>query len=147
PYLAADLLCLRVGPDVDELELLATWRQRSAARLVVLTLGERGALGATADSTEVIHVPARDLGPGPRPAGLGATYFATLAHFVFARGCAPGELGRPTHAGVGRGNGSPVRWGGSRSRDDRAPLAACHTSELIPRHLSIGGVGHLSLKS
>src|SRR5690606_17287220 len=58
PYLAADLLCLRVGPDVDELELLATWRQRSAARLVVLTLGERGALGATADSTEVIHVPA-----------------------------------------------------------------------------------------
>lgn len=91
PYLAPDLLCLRVGPVVDELELLATWRQRSAARLVVLTLGERGALGATADSTEVIHVPARDLGPGPRPAGLGATYFATLAHFVFARGCAPGE--------------------------------------------------------
>ncbi len=89
PYLAADLICMRLAPDVDELALLSAWRHRSTARLVVVTLGARGAIGAALDSPDVIHVPARDLGPGAPPPGLGATYFATLAHFIFARGCAP----------------------------------------------------------
>ncbi len=86
-YLGADLITMSCCPDADEVELLRTWRHRTAARLVVVTLGERGAIGLGPDGDEVIHVPARRLGPGYRPAGLGATYFATLAHYVFARGC------------------------------------------------------------
>ncbi|WP_413451773.1 carbohydrate kinase family protein [Georgenia phoenicis] len=89
PYLAADLLvmghCPDTGPD-GEVELLHAWRRRSGARLVVLTLGARGAIGLAGDGGELLHVPARDLGAGSRPAGLGATYAATLAHYVFARG-------------------------------------------------------------
>lgn len=86
PYLRADLVVMGHCPTVDEEVLLRTWRQRSTARLVVVTLGERGAIGMGL-SEELIRVPARDLGPGRRPAGLGATYAATLAHYVFARGC------------------------------------------------------------
>lgn len=86
-YLGADLVVMGHDPRVDEETLLRTWRARSAARLVVVTLGRRGAIGMVRDSPDVIDVPARDLGPGPRPAGLGATYFAALAHYVFARGC------------------------------------------------------------
>lgn len=88
PYLAADLLVMGHCPGGDDAErVLRTWRRRSGARLVVLTLGARGALGMTTDAGEVLRVPARDLGPGRRPAGLGATYAGTLAHYVFARGC------------------------------------------------------------
>lgn len=86
-YLGADLLVMGLGPGADEGELLRAWRQRSTARLVVVTLGARGAIGLKADCDDVIYLPARDLGPGRRPAGLGATYGATLAHYVFARGC------------------------------------------------------------
>lgn len=87
-YLGAELLVM--GHDGhDEEHLLRTWRRRSAARLVVLTLGSRGAVGMVHHSEELLRVPARDLGPGLRPAGLGATYAATLAHYVFARGCDP----------------------------------------------------------
>ncbi len=86
PYLGAELLVM--GHDGhDEEHLVQTWRRRSAARLVVLTLGARGAVGMVQHSEELLHVPARRLGEGPRPAGLGATYAATLAHYVFARGC------------------------------------------------------------
>jgi len=88
-YLGADVVVMGCGPEVDEEVLLRTWRRRSVARLVVVTLGARGAIGLAAGSEEVIRVPARDLGPGRRPAGLGSTYFATLSHYVFARGCDP----------------------------------------------------------
>ncbi|MBD8062089.1 carbohydrate kinase family protein [Oceanitalea stevensii] len=86
PYLAAELLVMS-HDGRDEEHLVRTWRRRSAARLVVVTLGERGAVGMVPHSEEVIHVPARHLGGGLRPAGVGATYAATLAHYVFARGC------------------------------------------------------------
>lgn len=86
-YLAADLIVMAPCPDADEEELLRSWRQRSAARLVVVTLGARGAIGMTEGSDEIHYVPARDLGPGGRPAGVGSTYVATVAHYVFARGC------------------------------------------------------------
>ncbi|MCM3660508.1 hypothetical protein M3148_05800 [Georgenia satyanarayanai] len=86
PYLGAELLVMGYGGH-DEEHLLRTWRRRSAARLVVLTLGERGAVGMVPHSEEVLRVPARQLGGGPRPPGVGATYAATLAHYVFARGC------------------------------------------------------------
>lgn len=89
PYLGADLLVMSHRPGMDPRELLHTWRQRSTARLVVLTLGEHGAIGAR--NGEVVQLPARDLGTGRRPAGLGATYFATLAHCIFALGCDPRE--------------------------------------------------------
>lgn len=87
PYLSADLIVMGHCPTIDEEVLLRTWRQRSRARLVVVTLGDRGAIGMGLTDDEVINVPARDLGPGRRPAGLGATYAATLAHYIFARGC------------------------------------------------------------
>ena len=88
-YLGADLLVMGHDPRVDELELLRAWRRRSSARLVVVTLGSRGAIGMARGTQEVVQVPARDLGPGARPAGLGATYFAALTHCVLARGCDP----------------------------------------------------------
>src|SRR5699024_9515998 len=84
-HLGADLLVMGCAGG-DELALLRAWRQRATSRLVVVTLGARGAIGLGAGSDEVVHVPAWDLGPGRRPAGLGAIYFATLAHYVFARG-------------------------------------------------------------
>lgn len=62
-------------------QVLRTWRERTRARLVVLTLGSGGAIAMAAGSEEVVHVPAGlPLGEHAR-----AAYLASLAHDVLGR--------------------------------------------------------------
>lgn len=83
-YLGADLIAMsndQLGEHEDA--VLRTWRERTRARLVVLTLGLDGVLAMSAGSEDVVHVPARR--PGPVGESARAAYVATLVHHVFGR--------------------------------------------------------------
>ena len=87
-FLAADLLSLShegLG-DASPGGVLRALRARSAARLVVITLGADGCLAA-GDGLDATHIPAQRV-PGDT-AGAGDCFFASLVHYLLGQQCSP----------------------------------------------------------
>ncbi|WP_127573627.1 carbohydrate kinase family protein [Georgenia faecalis] len=89
-FLAADVVSMcndRVHG--REEEVLLSLRDRSTARLLVMTLGDDGALVLTPELAEPVRVAAYDVGEVSYPSGAGDTFFAALAHYLYAERLAP----------------------------------------------------------
>lgn len=90
PFLAADVLSMcheRVRH--REEETLLALRDRSSARLLVMTLAEQGCLVLAPEMARPVHVPAHDVGPARNPSGGGDAFFGALVHYLFAERVAP----------------------------------------------------------
>lgn len=88
--LGADVLVMSNGAVRGrEEDVLLALRERSGARLIVMTLAEDGLLALTPELARPLHVEAYSTGPVEHPDGAGDTFFAALAHFLVGRKQAP----------------------------------------------------------
>lgn len=72
-----------------EEDTILALRERSPARLIVMTLAGDGVLALTPEMARPVHVPAHDVGAVTHPYGAGDTFFAALGHYLVAERLAP----------------------------------------------------------
>jgi sugar/nucleoside kinase (ribokinase family) len=84
-----------------EEDVLLALRERSGARLLVMTLAGDGVLALTPELARPLHLEAYSSGPVTNPDGAGDTFFAALAHFLVSEKHPPVAALRRSAVAVG----------------------------------------------